>query len=118
MTFILHLGIKWLVYTGVLFISSKILEGFIVNMRSLWTLGLVFLGLDYLLRWLLVLLSAPVNFLTLGIFSLIIAWVINVAIIWVTDKISRDLEIKNNMSLFLAGLILSVARFGLGKILS
>ena len=102
--------IKFLVFAGFLYILSKLFEDFILDIKGLWGVaGLLFL-MDISLRYLLQVLAFPINLISFYLLNFLVVWIINIIILYVTDKISQALEIKSGVTLIISGALLSVAR--------
>ena len=59
--------------------------------------ALVYGTLTFLFKWLFVLLALPLVILSFGLFIL----VINAMLLWATDRLIDDFEIRDNRALFL-----------------
>lgn len=78
----------------------------IKNFGTALAVAVVYGGLSFLLKWLLVLLTAPLIILTLGLFLL----VVNAFLLWMTDKLIDDFEIDGLGPLVLATLGISLGQ--------
>jgi putative membrane protein len=76
-----------------------------VHVKSVWTaiiVSVVFSVLNFFLGWLIhVLLFVPA-LLTLGLLFLIIPFIVNTVMLWLTDKLISDFEIRTTRSLLIA----------------
>lgn len=94
--------IRWFLNIIVLFLVSYIVPG--IKFNNFWSLIVtsVVLGLlNAIVRPVLILLTLPVNILTLGLFTL----VINAFVFWLVGTIVKGFEIKNFTSAFIAALV-------------
>ncbi|KAA3614793.1 MAG: phage holin family protein [Calditrichaeota bacterium] len=76
----------------------------IKNFITAIIVAVVYSIINFFIGWLLVLLSLPVMFLTLGLFT----FVINAFLLWVTDQLIEDFEIKNFSTTLLAAFLITV----------
>jgi len=60
--------------------------------------------INFLLGWLIVLLTFPFLIITFGLFKL----VINAGLLWLTDQMIEDFEIKDFFTTFIAALCITV----------
>jgi len=97
--------LRWLLNTIVLLLVARLTPG--VSFTSLWSalIASLVLGLlNALIRPLIILLTLPINILTLGLFTL----VINALMFWLASSIVRGFEIVNFSAAFVAALIYTV----------
>lgn len=71
------------------------------------------LGINFVLGWLLLLLSLPFIILTLGLFT----FVVNAFMLWITDKILEDFKIDGFGWTLVAALCISVVDTVLKRVL-
>jgi putative membrane protein len=105
------LFVRWLFNVAALFVASWMLSGVSYG-DSWWTLlvaGIVFTLVNMWIKPVLTLLSIPFIVVTLGFFYLLI----NVFILYVTDWIVGDFEIKNFGWGLLAAIVVSIVNGGL-----
>ena len=69
--------------------------------------AVVYSIIDFLLFWILTILTLPLNFLTLGLFTL----VINAFLLWLTDQLMDDFEIDGPATTFIAALLITIANW-------
>jgi putative membrane protein len=107
----LHMLLHFAVLTGTVLLLAKLLPGVrINNTKGAATVALVFGGLNLLVGWLVkaalaTLLFIPA-FLTLGLAWVLVPFLANVALLWVTDKLLEAFELRDGKTLLLsAGLI-------------
>lgn len=102
--------LRWVINAIALFAAIYLVPG--VTLQGSWTsiiwLALIFGLINAFLRPLLKLLTCPLIFLTLGLFTLLI----NTFLFWLTEPIGRffgvDLTINGFWPAFLGGLVVSV----------
>jgi putative membrane protein len=103
--------VRWLFNVAALFVASWLLSG-VTYGDSWWTLflaGIVFTIVNWFVKPLLTLLSIPFIVVTLGLFYLLI----NVLMLYVTDWLVRDFEIRSFWWGVLAAIVVSVVNGGL-----
>lgn len=94
--------------SGVIFAIARMLPGIrIKNYTTALIVAVVYSILNFLFFWVLAIISLPVMVLTLGLFT----FVINAGLLWVTDKIIEDFEIKDTLTLFIAAFLITVGRW-------
>lgn len=108
---IIRILLTWLLFTGFLFAMTQIFKDFKVKKQGFFIVGLILLVINWGLGWLLHALAFIPNVITLGIFSIIINWIINVIILWVTDKFSDQMNIGKTSTLLIAGAIFSLTQW-------
>lgn len=89
--------LRWVLNALVLLLVSKIVPGF--TFASIWSLlitVIVFGLINALIRPVLLILTLPINILTLGLFTLII----NALMFWLTASVVKGFEIQNFASAF------------------
>ena len=87
------------------FLVSKFLPGIrIKNFMTAIIVALVYSIINFFLGWLLVVLTLPFIFITFGLFK----FVINAFLLWLTDKIIEDFEIKNVFTTFVAAFLITI----------
>ena len=95
------------------FITAKIVPG--MTIESWETLGIVAVVwgvLSIVLKPILILLTLPVNFLTLGLFT----FVINAALIMIMAAIVPGFSVKNFGTALLAAVVLALLNVVLGRL--
>lgn len=99
---------RWFITAIVLLAVVKIVPGiYILDWPTLFIAALVIGLLNAFLRPFLLLLTLPVNILTLGLFTLIV----NAAIFSLTSWLVRGFYINNFWGAFLAALVFSILSF-------
>ena len=94
--------VRWFLNALILLLVSYIVPG--VSFSGTWSLLLtaIFLGLiNALVRPILILLTLPINILTLGFFTLII----NALMFWLASTIVKGFEIRDFWSAFWGALV-------------
>ncbi|MFA6077789.1 MAG: phage holin family protein [Candidatus Paceibacterota bacterium] len=104
---------KWIivalaVFATPYFISGIIVDGFYVAFVTALLLGIV----SVTIKPLAILITLPINIITLGLFTL----VINGALLWMLSTFVKGFEVASFWSAFLAALFISVVTFIAEKI--
>ncbi len=92
---------------GLLYVIASVLPG--VRMRSFGTaviVALVYGVLNYLLFWVIALIAFIPMLLSLGLFGL----VINTFLLWLTDRLVDDFEIRSLGMTFLMAALLTLGK--------
>ena len=87
------------------FLVARLLPN--IRLRGFGTavvVALVYSLVNYLVGWLLVLLSLPFLLITFGLFK----FVINAFMLWVTDKIVEEFEIRGVGTLLIAAFLITI----------
>ncbi len=88
-----------LILSVAVFLVSQFLPGIRVkNFTTAILVAVVYSVINFFTGWLLILLTLPFMILTFGLFKL----VINAFMLWLTDKLMEDFEIKNLLTTFIA----------------
>lgn len=96
--------IRWVLNVAGIIFTAYIVQGFNVTLGGA-IVGSVILGLiNAAIRPVIFLLTLPINFLTLGLFTLII----NGLMLWLVSSVVRGFEIQNFGAAFIAALIIMV----------
>lgn len=102
--------INILLLSLVIFVVSAILPG--IRLKNYWTaivVAVVYSVINFLVGWLLVFLSLPFILITFGLFT----FVINAALLWVTDMVIEDFEIDGFGTTLIAAFLITVLNVGL-----
>ncbi len=94
--------LRWILNTFILMLVAHLAPG--VSIESFWSAlitSLIFGLINAVIRPALLLLTLPINFLTLGLFTL----VINALMFWLAGSIVKGLSIDNFWSAFFAALL-------------
>ena len=105
--------LRWIVYSLIIVFIAWIIPG--IEVSSFWAAMLVCIVLALIntfIRPLLELISLPINFLTLGLFTL----VINALLFMLAGAITPGFEVENFLSAIIGSIILAVASMGVSKI--
>lgn len=97
----MRLLLRWAISAFAIFLVPYIVPG--VTVRNFWTalVAALVIGLiNIVIRPILVLLTLPVNILTLGLFTL----VINAVLFWFTSTIVKGFEVSGFTAAFLGAL--------------
>jgi putative membrane protein len=73
--------------------------------------AVVFSVLNFALGWLLKLLLFVPALLTLGLLFLFIPFIVNVVLLWLTDKLIASFEIKTGRALLISAAVISVVNW-------
>ena len=94
-----------LILSVAVFLVARFLPGIrIKNFMTAVMVAVVYSLINFLAGWLLVALTLPLVIVTFGLFKL----VINAGLLWITDKLIEDFEIKNFLTTFIAALCITV----------
>ncbi|MCB0284017.1 MAG: phage holin family protein [Calditrichaeota bacterium] len=94
-----------LLLSVVIFAVSKILPQ--IHIKSFGTaiiVAIVYSIINFLIGWLLMLISLPAIFVTFGLFT----FVVNAFLLWITDKIIDDFKIDNFTATLIAAFLITV----------
>lgn len=97
--------INILIFSVAVFLVSSLLPG--IKIKSYLTaviVALVYSVINFAIGWLLMLLSLPFLIITFGLFKL----VINTFLLWITDKMIDDFEIKDLFTTFIAASLITI----------
>lgn len=98
----MYILFRWLLNTLVLILVSAIVPG--IQFSSFWSAlitSAVFGLINALIRPFIIILTLPVNILTLGLFTL----VINALMFWLASNIVKGFEIQNFAAAFWGALV-------------
>ncbi len=107
---------------GAVFAASKLIKGVKVRKDStLVIIALVFGLLNIFLGWFLKVLVAlallPVALFTLGLPYLFLGVIVNAILLWITDKLMDDFEVKTTGALFGTAFLVTLAGWALRLLL-
>ena len=108
-----RLIIDVVLFAGLLYVLASVLPG--VRMKSFGTavvVALVYGFLNYFLFWAIALITFIPMLLSFGLFGL----VINTFLLWLTDKLVDDFEIRSLGTTFLMAVLLTLGRIALRAI--
>jgi len=92
-------------YALAVFLVAKIIPK--IHIKSFLTAILVSITyaiLNFLIGWLLTLISLPLILVTFGLFH----FVVNAILLWVTDKLIEDFEIENFTTTLIAAVLITI----------
>jgi putative membrane protein len=112
MYMLLHLAML----TGTVLLLARYLPGVLVkSTRSALLVAVVFSLLDWVLGWLIMLVLGAVLFLpailTLGLAWLLVPFLANVLLLWITDKLIDTFELRDGRTLLIAATAITGANF-------
>ncbi len=94
-----------LILSVAVFLVSSFLPGIrIKNFMTAIIVAVVYSVINFLTGWLLIILTLPFIIITFGLFK----FVINALLLWVTDKIIEDFEIKGFLTTFIAAFLITM----------
>jgi len=99
-----------LILTVTVFIVANVLPG--IRMKNVFTalvVALVYSLVSFFMGWLLIFLTLPFMIITFGLFKL----VINAFLLFITDKLVDDFEIKDALTTLIAALLITLVDSGL-----
>ncbi len=97
--------LNMLILSVVVFLVAEFLPGIRVkNFGTAVIVAIVYSVINFFTGWLLVLLTLPFIVLTFGLFKL----VINAFMLWLTDKMMDDFEIKDFLTTFVAAALITL----------
>jgi putative membrane protein len=107
MSFLFKLAVKAVLNGAALYFATIYLPGFSLSggLQNLVLGAIVLTLLNAFIRPILRLISAPLVWITFGLFN----FVINMAILWIADYLLIQLTVADLWTLFLASLIVAVA---------
>ncbi len=102
------LFLRWLINTGAIVLASYLIRG--IHIESVWVavIAAALLGIiNAFLRPILILLTLPINILTLGLLTFVINGFLFYAVSWVV----KGFEIKSFWAAFFGALIISIVNW-------
>ena len=99
--------VRWLVIAIVFLASSYFLPG--IHVKSFWTAliaAIVLSIINFFVKPVVIILTLPINFLTLGLFT----FLINALMIWLVSAIVSGFVIDGFMWAFILALIVTVGK--------
>jgi putative membrane protein len=105
---LIHLAVLTATVLGI----ARVLPSVVVkDWRTAALVAVVFSVLNFLLGWLMhVLLFVPAV-LTLGLLFFFVPFIINTVMLWLTDRLIGDFELKNGRALFGSATIITVVNW-------
>jgi len=97
--------INILILSVAVFLVANFLPGIrIKHFGTAILVAIVYSLINFFVGWLLIVLSLPFIIITFGLFKL----VINAVLLWLTDKILDDFEIKDFLTTFIAAMCITL----------
>jgi len=97
--------INILILSVAVFLVANFLPGIRVkHFGTAILVAIVYSLVNFFFGWLLIVLSLPFMIITFGLFKL----VINAVLLWLTDKVLNDFQIKDFFTTFIAALCITV----------
>ncbi len=101
----MQLLIAWVINSATLLAASYIVPGFTIDSIQTALLAAVVIGLvNIFIRPLLLLITLPINLLTLGLFT----FVINAVVLWIASQIVTGMMIESALAGILAAIVISI----------
>jgi len=105
--------LKWFIMTLSVGLTAYLIPGITVNGFFSALLVALFLGIvNTLVRPFLILITLPITFLTLGLFT----FVINAVLVLLASKVIHGFEVKGFWTAMLFSIVLSIIQYILNKI--
>lgn len=102
--------INILILSVAVFLVASYLPGIRVkHFGTAIMVAIVYSLVNFFFGWLLIILSLPFMIITFGLFKL----VINAVLLWLTDKMIDDFQIKDFFTTFIAALCITLVDSGL-----
>ncbi len=125
---IFKLIVMFALFCALLYLLNKAMPDFHIEMGAIPVVGLILVGVNVVVGFLLGGTASVLNILTLGIvkwilqiitlglFGLIVSFIFNVIIFWVADKLTDRLTIKSVRTLLVSAAALQFTNFLLNKV--
>ena len=102
------LFLRWLLNAIALWVTSEVISGIHVDGIAAWFFAAIALGIfNAILRPLLIIITLPINLITLGLFT----FIINGAMLYLTASVVVGFSIDGFGSAILGALVLSIVSF-------
>ena len=96
--------LSWVINASALMLTAYLVEGFHVDGITSALLAAIVIGfINTFIRPILILLTAPINLITLGLFT----FVINAVVLWITSMVVPGFGVESPMWALLAAVVLS-----------
>ena len=106
--------VRWIFLTGAILLASYLIDGIKVSGFFSAFLAAAILGiLNALLRPVLIILTLPINILTLGLFT----FVINAVLLMMASGVIKGFEVQGFWSAFFGALIIAIVNWVLGSLI-
>lgn len=97
--------IYWIINAGALLLAANTVPGFqIASVTTAFIAALVIGLINVFIRPILILITLPINLLTLGLFT----FVVNAIVIWLASLVVTGMHIENFMAVLLAAIVVSI----------
>jgi len=99
-----------LLLAAAIFVVANVMNG--IKIKNIWTtllVAIVYSLVNFLVGWLLRFVALPFIFLTFGLFN----FVVNAALLWITDLLVDDFEIDGILNTLIAAFLITVINSGL-----
>ena len=97
--------VNLLILSVAVFLVANLVPGIrIKNFFTAIVVAVVYSLINFFTGWLLVILTLPFMIITFGVFK----FVINAFLLWLTDKIIADFEIKDLLTTFVAAFLITL----------
>jgi len=99
-----------LLLTAAIFVVANVMNG--IKIKNIWTtllVAIVYSLVNFLVGWLLRFVALPFIYLTFGLFT----FVVNAAMLWITDLLVDDFEIDGLLNTLIAAFLITVINYGL-----
>ena len=106
--------LRWVINAGLLMLVPYIVPGVVI--KNFWTAlvaALLLAFVNAIIKPILILLTLPINILTLGLFIL----VINALMIWLVSAVVKGFDISGFWPVFFAALVFSIFSLTLNYLL-
>jgi len=106
----MHYLWNFLLLSAAVFIVANVMPG--IKIKNIWTtlwVALVYSLINFLVGWLLRFFALPFIYITFGLFT----FVINAAMLWLTDHVLDDFEIDGLVNTLIAAFLITVINSGL-----
>ena len=99
-----------LLLAAAIFVVANVMNG--IKIKNIWTtllVAIVYSLVNFLVGWLLRFVALPFIFITFGLFT----FVVNAAMLWITDLLLDDFEIDSLLNTLIAAFLITVINYGL-----
>jgi putative membrane protein len=110
----MNIFLKWLLTTAAIILTGILVPG--ITVGSFWTafwLALLLGLLNVTLKPLLVILTLPINIITLGMF----VFVINALMVWLASTVIKGFEVEGFLAALLFSVVLSIIGYFLNELI-
>lgn len=101
----MKLLIAWIINAGTLLIAANIVPGFkIADIQTAFLAAIIIGLINIFIRPILLLITLPINLLTLGLFT----FVVNAVVLWLASLVISGMMIENALAGILAAVVVSI----------